>query len=365
MMMKVMMRKAQECAEQILGRDSPTPSTCKQLLPGNVLTPHNIPEFFLPPQLIRQHSDGPPMQTETGSPVRTQAHAQERGDIKGTALAAGGTKRWKERQPSQTQVLRRPAQLAVKPLDQGCLYESPHTRRKESLFHCTVSCLRLEPHSPAAALTHSHTRGAPGRAHTHASVARSSQASPLSHSALGESDAEVDTPSSTESTPQATPPTRRWSPSPSHLAPPLPFALELLHCQERLHREHLLLMPTRGRLRLATERPVPSPSYDQPPILRVRVVSVEGLRDAGELRPFSCGLSLCLTPGKLQQQHSATIRHCREPVVFNEDFYFSQPEGQALSRMELQIKVKDKSGGLGRVCVLGVISKPLSELMAL
>ncbi|XP_041957567.1 C2 calcium-dependent domain-containing protein 4D [Alosa sapidissima] len=349
MMMKVMVRKAQECAEQIRCRDSPSSSTCKQLLHGNVLTPHNIPEFFLPPRLIRHHPALPSslMPLETHNPVETQAHAQACG--REGSVQVEGKKRWMERRssqtqrPTQTQMLRRPAHLAVRPLDEGSLYESPHTRRKESLFHSTVSHLRLEPHTPAATLSQG----------------------PLSDVALRESDAEMDMSSSTESTPQATPPTRRWTPSPSHLAPPRPFALELLHCQERLHREHLLLLPTRGRLRLATERPAPSPSHDQPPTLRVRVVSVEGLRDPGDPRPFSCSLSLCLSPGKMQQQHSATIRHCREPVVFNEDFFFSQPEGQELSGMQLQVKVKDKSGGLGRVCVLGVISKPLSELMAL
>ncbi|XP_076127417.1 LOW QUALITY PROTEIN: C2 calcium-dependent domain-containing protein 4C [Alosa pseudoharengus] len=356
MMMKVMVRKAQECAEQILGRDSPTSSTCKQLLHGNVLTPHNIPDFFLPPRLP----------TPPGS-----AHAQACGVREGP-VQVEGKKRWMERRSpqtqrptqTQTQMLRRPAHLAVRPLDEGSLYESPHTRRKESLFHSTVSRLRLEPHTPAATLSHTHARAALRRTDTRASVTHSSQG-PLSDVALRESDAEMDMSSSTESTPQATPPARRWTPSPSHLAPPRPFALELLHCQERLHREHLLLLPTRGRLRLATERPAPSPSRDQPPTLRVRVVSVEGLRDPGDPRPFSCSLSLCLSPGKTQQQHSATIRHCREPVVFNEDFFFSQPEGQELSGMQLQVKVKDKSGGLGRVCVLGVISKPLSELMAL
>lgn len=366
MMMKVIVRKAQECAEQILGRDAPTSSTCKQLFHGNVLTPNNIPEFFLPPRLIRQHHPALPSTVtpqDTRNPVRAQARMQASGEREGSAQAEGKM-RWTERQqslmqrPTQTQTLRRPAQLSVSTLDESCLFESPHTRRKESLFHCSVSRLRLEPHSPAAAgLPRSHT---PLRA----SAAPAGDA-PLSHTALRESDAEMDEASSAESTPQATPPARRWTPSPSYLAPPLPFPLELLHCQERLHREHLLLLPTRGRLRLATERPAPSPSHDQPPTLRVRVVSVEGLRDPSDLRPLSCSLSLCLNPGKLQQQHSATIRHCREPVVFNEDFFFSQPQGQALGHMHLQVKVKDKSGGLGRVCVLGVISKPLSELMTL
>ncbi|KAL2092598.1 hypothetical protein ACEWY4_012396 [Coilia grayii] len=375
-MMKALVQKAQECAEQILGKDVPISSTCKQPLHGNILTPHNIPEFFLPPRLVRHHPPAVPCtltHKETHNPMKIQGPARLCGDMKVPALTEDN--RWLGRQPSQTQTptqqqtAMRPTHLAVESLDQAYLYESPHTRRKESLFHCAVSQLKLEQHTPtaAAAPSQSHTRRTPGRVYPRACLALNGK-TPLSQTTVRESGAETDSPSSTESTPQATPPARRWSPSPSYLAPPLPFPLELLHCQERLHREHLLLLPTRGRLRLATERPVPSPSHDQPPILRVRVVSVEGVRDSGagsDLRPFSCSLSLCLTPGKLQPQHSATIRHCREPIVFNEDFYFSQPEGQALSHMQLQIKVKDKSGGLGRVCVLGVISKPLSELMAL
>ncbi|XP_063049526.1 C2 calcium-dependent domain-containing protein 4D [Engraulis encrasicolus] len=443
MMMKAWVRKTQERAEQILGKDVPASSACQQqpLLHGNILTPHNIPEFFLPPRLVRQ-TPNPSLPctltpTEVHSdPARSQSAAvQLCGEMKVNGYAEDN--RWLGRkQPPQTQQqkgLRRPAHLSVE--SPARLYESPHTRRKESLFHSSSSRLRLEQQP-----THTHTPGTPppsqpSSSHTRRmlpprSLTRSCPSlcgkSPLLQTVtIGDSGSEsapstpppaaagaASSPTEPSSTPQDTPPTthrhrhhprprpHHRSPSPSHLAPPLPFPLELLHCQERLHREHLLLLPTRGRLRLATERPgsnssssnsLSSPTHhhhhQQPPILlRVRVVSVEGVRDpcstgggggggstAGganantsvDLRPFSCSLSLCLMPGKLQQQHSATIRHCREPIVFNEDFYFSQPEPGGLSHMQLQIKVKDKSGGLGRVSVLGVISKPLAELMAL
>ncbi|XP_028822693.1 C2 calcium-dependent domain-containing protein 4D-like isoform X2 [Denticeps clupeoides] len=230
-------------------------------LHGNVLTPHNIPEFFLPPRLSRR-----PLPSTDGAAATP----------------------------------RLPPGMAGR-------YESPHTRRKESLFH---------QNPPAAA-----------------------------------------TPSSADSAHQAGHPT-------AHLAPPLQFPLQLLHCEERVHRQHVLPLPHGGRVRLATECINPTPGSSPLLALRVRVVSVEGLRHSHDLRPLNCGLTLCLTPGNLQRQYSATIRHCRNPI-FNEDFFFTQPPGGDLRHMELRVKVLEKTGGLCRPCVVGTISRPLSQLLPL
>uniref|UniRef100_A0A673LQ75 C2 domain-containing protein n=1 Tax=Sinocyclocheilus rhinocerous TaxID=307959 RepID=A0A673LQ75_9TELE len=105
------------------------------------------------------------------------------------------------------------------------------------------------------------------------------------------------------------------------LAPPIQFSLDMLHCQERFHQEHVLPLPQRGRVCVSAFRTQCSMT------VRIRVISVEGLRDPSDLRPLTCSLTLSLTPGKLQRQHSAIIRNCHNPV-FNEDFFFQEPEEQ-------------------------------------
>jgi hypothetical protein len=100
-------------------------------------------------------------------------------------------------------------------------------------------------------------------------------------------------------------------------------------------------------------------------VVRVRVVSVEGLRDEGDPRALHCCLSLSLNPGKLQRQDSATIRNCRSPV-FNEDFFFTELSLDSLGGLRLQLKVLDKASGLRRGTVLGIIiTEPLAQLLPL
>ncbi|KAL1269443.1 hypothetical protein QQF64_031732 [Cirrhinus molitorella] len=147
------------------------------------------------------------------------------------------------------------------------------------------------------------------------------------------------------------------------LAPPIQFPLDMLHCQERFHQEHVLPLPQRGRLRVSAFK---TSAAGCSTTIRIRVISVEGLRDIGDLRPLTCSLTLSLTPGKLQRQHSAIIRNCRNPV-FNEDFFFQEPEEQhgSLRDLALRLKVLDKASGLGRGVVLGIVIKPLCQLLPL
>uniref|UniRef100_A0A671R842 C2 domain-containing protein n=1 Tax=Sinocyclocheilus anshuiensis TaxID=1608454 RepID=A0A671R842_9TELE len=139
------------------------------------------------------------------------------------------------------------------------------------------------------------------------------------------------------------------------LAQPIQFPLDMLHCQERFHQEHVLPLPQRGRVRVSAFRTQCSMTVP------IHVTSVEGLRDPSDLRPLTCSLTLSLTPGKLQRQHSAIIRNCHNPV-FNEDFFFQEPEEQqgSLGDLALRLKVLDKASGLGRGVVLGIVIKPLS-----
>ncbi|KAJ3603607.1 hypothetical protein NHX12_028352 [Muraenolepis orangiensis] len=160
------------------------------------------------------------------------------------------------------------------------------------------------------------------------------------------------------------------------LVPPTIFPLDLLHRQERAQREQILPLLGGGRVRLSAERTqfplssststsTPSSTSSRPCTLRVRVVSVEGLiRERADRRPLSCALILCLVPGKLQLQKSATIRHCDNPV-FNEDFFFTGLSEERLAMLELRLKVMDKpaSGTLRRGTMMAVVTKPLRQLL--
>ncbi|XP_076845083.1 C2 calcium-dependent domain-containing protein 4C [Brachyhypopomus gauderio] len=390
------LRKIQETAEslpgdlsQLVSRNSEEISAKANLLHklhSNVLTPEKIPDFFLPPRLSRRSlvaaegivpkclgGKGPicdrpsPSKPNLTPAMKTDKNRGVTVDPRGRA---------------------KPHPFSLKCYESG-LFESPNTRRKESLFHSTFTSYKLE-------------RMATSMAPKLASMARLK---------VGSVDSE--TLSSAESSPHSSPPPswpiRRkhedtvsqsllpskeflnrdipvnsnkpnhiaWSmitktektgvtghqPNHSTLAPPLQFPLDMLHCQERLHSEHILLLPHGGRVRISASH---SSHAGGPATIRVRVVSVEGLRDAGDPRPLHCGLTLSLTPGKLQRQQSATIKNCRDPV-FNEDFFFTDPEARedGLREMALRVKVLDKSSGMGRAVVLGVVVKPLSQLLPL
>ncbi|KAF7652946.1 hypothetical protein LDENG_00089740 [Lucifuga dentata] len=119
--------------------------------------------------------------------------------------------------------------------------------------------------------------------------------------------------------------------------------------------------------RLCKTSPLKAPDTTTPYLpIRVHLVSIEDLWDDADKRPLNCAVSLCLTPGKRKRQKSATIRNCHSPV-FNEDFFFSDLSQEDLLQLELRIKVMDKpaAGTLRRGTVMGVISKPLSQLILL
>uniref|UniRef100_A0A3Q3QNQ8 C2 domain-containing protein n=1 Tax=Monopterus albus TaxID=43700 RepID=A0A3Q3QNQ8_MONAL len=183
------------------------------------------------------------------------------------------------------------------------IHESPNTRRKESLFHSKCPVYVFD---------------------------RSISTSSLS-------------PSCSESSPLSSP------------------------YSERLQREHVLPLQGHGKVRLSTEHTAFSTdTIASFSTVRVCVVSVEGLRDITDRRTLNCAVTVCLIPGKLQQQRSATIRNCRNPV-FNEDFFFTELSQKALLELQLKLKVLDKpaAGTLRRGTVIGVIKKPLSQLLPL
>uniref|UniRef100_W5LUB2 C2 calcium-dependent domain-containing protein 4C-like n=1 Tax=Astyanax mexicanus TaxID=7994 RepID=W5LUB2_ASTMX len=381
------LRKVQETAEtlpleisRLVSKNSEEITAKANLLNklhSNVLTPDKIPEFFLPPRLSRRSlvaAESTVSQLLGGKipdcglkfPPKLDLTPKTKPDLKKSTVEF-------RRGP-------KPVPFALKNYESG-LFESPNTRRKESLFHSAFTNYKLERVT---------TRVVPKLP---------------SITVLKASSVESDTSSSADSSPHSSPPpswpirrklgsllasteslhkenktlstlnenvkvtpikanrqgTVAQQPNSSTLAPPLQFPMDMLHCQERFHSEHVLLLSQTGSVRLSAS--YFSTSGDLPTV-RIRVVSVEGLRESGDLRPLHCALTLSLTPGKLQRQHSTIIRNCRNPV-FNEDFFFTEPGGQEgrLLEMALRVKVLDKASGLGRAAVLGVGVKPLSELL--
>ncbi|XP_034162792.1 C2 calcium-dependent domain-containing protein 4C [Pangasianodon hypophthalmus] len=380
------LRKVQESAEsfpmeisRLVGKNSDEISAKANLLNklhSNVLTPDKIPDFFLPPRLSRRSLAVEGIVShcldETGD--NCSQTSQPNSDPTTTVLKTDKNKG--NRVALRGQI--KPIPFSLKNYESG-FFESPNTRRKESLFHSALSSYTLErvtnrmvPKLPSIALlkvdsmesdTSSSADSSP---HSSPPPIRSKHGTILMTYSSSKESLHKDDLLSSKNTDDKTNLTRDShvaQPASSTLAPPLQFPLDTLHCQERLHCEHILLLPHRGFIRLSASHANMDRNLST---IRIRVVSVEDLREPGDLRPLNCGLTLSLSPGKLQRQHSAIIRNCRNPV-FNEDFFFTEPEGeeQGLRKFALQVKVLEKNSGLGRAAVHGVISKPLTELLAL
>lgn len=381
-------------------------------LHNNILTPDKIPEFCLPPRLCRRSLL---LETETAEP-----HPHSQNQVADSSLISNTThvklkdvKDVKDvgmKNSDASMVLK----AAQKPLPFSAegygllgIYESPNTRRKESLFHSKCPVYMFDRNNRTAAPRLAKETNPPQKTSyrflplflskslsetgsTETETASSSDSSPLSSPDSAKSSPYI--PSGTRRLKGATScpslidsreSRGRWkravlslktSPScpPSleasslTLAPTVLFQLDVLQCQER-QREHILTLQGRGKVHVLAEHTTFSTNTFSPLFtVRVRVVSVEGLLDDYERRSLNCAVSLCLTPGKLQQQQSATIRNCHSPV-FNEDFFFTELSREDLLELQLRLKVVDKpaAGTLRRGTILGAITKPLFQLLHL
>ncbi|XP_036382200.1 C2 calcium-dependent domain-containing protein 4C [Megalops cyprinoides] len=374
-------------------------------LHSNILTPDKIPDFCIPPRL----SPGPPSRVEsTSAKSRLQSI---------TSGIQAGTPRPINTAPPPRHIIQienvdrigkangkgkagigvgSPHSLAHSRAwslhHMAGLYESPNTRRKESLFLSEFTGHSLERTAyrpPGRPLAVSPCKALSEQGSTESDTLSSNDSSPhgspvltrsLSSSALlklfgqdspvghlsrssskqslgGDSCGSLEEHglSGSSMSPGEVAPV----PLCGSLAPPVLFPLDLLHCQERLQREHVLPLQGRGRVRLSAERDRTGTT------MRIRVVSVEDLHDgAPEGRLVHCCVCLYLTPGKRQRQNSATIRNCRNPI-FNEDFFFTDLSDECLRSLALRLKVLDKASSLKRDAVLGTTSKPLSQLLPL
>uniref|UniRef100_A0A3Q3GUE4 C2 calcium-dependent domain-containing protein 4C-like n=1 Tax=Kryptolebias marmoratus TaxID=37003 RepID=A0A3Q3GUE4_KRYMA len=348
-------------------------------LHSNIITPDNIPEFCLPPRLCKR---SPWPEAQNPIPKSSTSAKATQGKMKNVKP--------KKDDPSEPwKATKKPLPFSAEVYGLAGIYESPNTRRKESLFHSKAPVYMFERSIPSMASRQEKETNPPKKTF--------SGFLPLfSCKSLSETgNAEGATPSSGDSSPSYSSKPSNCSPTRSgrlketkscpslinslsltaspcsplaternslNLSQPTLLPLDILQCQERLQREHVLPLQGRGRVRLSAEQTAFSGSTLC--TVRVRVVCVEGLSDEADRHTLNCTVSLCLTPGKLQQQESATIRNCRCPV-FNQDFFFTELRAQDLLELQLRLKVVDKpaAGALRRGTVIGTISKPLTQLL--
>ncbi len=374
-------------------------------LHSNILTPDKIPEFCLPPRLCKRSLL---LEAETtASNLHSQNLAAKSSTLNTTHEKTKNVKKKNDDALVVWEAAKKPLPFSAEGYGLAGIYESHNTLRRESLFHskCPVYMFdRSFPNAPPrlAKKTNPPKKTLPGflpkffckslsETGSTDSETPSSDSSPLHSSYSGKSSPSIplaggrlkgaaSCPSlidcrekrgrfkkgglSLTNTPSCPPSLEGSSLT---LAPPVLFPLDVLQCQERMKREHVLPLQGRGKVRLFVEHTTFSTNvFSSRFTVRVRVVSVEGLWDDIDQRTMNCAVNLCLTPGKLQQQESATIRNCRSPV-FNEDFFFIELSGENLLEMQLRLKVVEKpaAGTLRRGTVIGAIIEPLSQLLPL
>ncbi|KAK2907826.1 hypothetical protein Q8A73_008899 [Channa argus] len=385
---------------------------------SNVLTPDKIPDFFIPPKLVScpPEPEAPSVTKEglqpstseqtigsgkrISSPRSPRLVAKIAGDTKNLLKAAnrhiiqiesaddvvaGDTNADPQSQTAMS--------LPYVPKTQtsygfATLKESPHTRRKESLFHCELTSPITSPNTQ---------RRTPGRSseganHLNPADYNTSHMNPYRYFSGGESD----TCSSAESSPFSSPLLSRsasllkifthetqakvvkakrslarhssLSTDECSSAEPSPNIQRRLHVpsfhggagasDHGLHREHTINLHKGGVVRI-------SANYDSGTSrLLIRVLAAESLYDKHcDIKSINCCVSVYLNPGKLQKQRSNIIKNSRNPV-FNEDFFFDSISSVQVKNLSVKFKVVNKGTSLKRDTLLGEREVPLSKLLS-
>uniref|UniRef100_A0A8C7L7K2 C2 calcium dependent domain containing 4C n=1 Tax=Oncorhynchus kisutch TaxID=8019 RepID=A0A8C7L7K2_ONCKI len=309
----------------------------------NIITPGKIPDFFIPHKLIsrpraaegRDTNAEPQSQTDMSLPYVPKAQTSYRFST---------------------------------------LVESPHSHRKESIFHRDPSSLHTSPGSqtqpggggnhltPSVPNPYRYFSG--GESDTCSSAESSPITSPLlTHSAsllrsiTQETQAKVSRAKHTLA--------RRRSLSTNECSSPdtsPSLQRRRLRCPPSptfhlLQREHSVNLNKGGTLRLSTH-------YDaEAAPLRVRVLAAEDLyENQTDGKSINCCVSLYLNPGKQQKQRSTIINNSRNPM-FNEDFFFDAVPAARVKSLAMKMKVVNKGTSLKRDVLLGEREVLLSELL--
>ncbi|XP_004422069.1 PREDICTED: C2 calcium-dependent domain-containing protein 4B [Ceratotherium simum simum] len=305
-------------------RASAAGSAAPELAFPNVLTPGRIPEFCIPPRLPAPCApESPP--PDASLPRRCAADQ----DLWPREADEGaGRTDW---DPRSQAALSLPHLPRARTAYGFCaLLESPHTRRKESLFLGGPRAAAIRPRA--------HTFGGGGRG---------------------------DGPLVPRGGAPATTPT-----APGGLRPPRdalaprPRGFRLLRAPEGLLRRALRARRSR---RLARAPSVSSGDEDEErSAVRVRLLRAEGLAGgAAEPRAVGCRVSFVLQPpGKTRQQRSAVVRRSRK-AAFDQDFCLDGLSEDELRRLAVRVKAENKGRGLERGRLLGQGELLLGPLLLL
>ncbi|XP_062408376.1 C2 calcium-dependent domain-containing protein 4C [Sardina pilchardus] len=397
---------------------------------SNVLTPDKIPDFFIPPKLVccPPEAETPEPQPRNaglrpssseqvisskapkGSPRSPRLLNRLAGDTKNLLKAANrhiiqvesadelastdnGDLTTNADPHSQTAMSLPYVPKAQTSYGFTTLMESPHTRRKESLFHSDPTSPLTSPNSQrrsagqgATHLNPSDCGGPGGHGHNpyryfsggESDTCSSADSSPFNSPLLSRSasllkmftqDAtakvarakravarhsslSTDECSSVETSPNV-PRRFRCPPSPAFG----PRRAGGGGTSERL-TQHTVNLHKGGTLRLCTDYDVETAR------LRVRLLAAEDLyQQHVDAKSINCCVTLYLHPGKLQKQRSTIIKNSRNPV-FNEDFFFDALPVSQVKSLAIKMKVVNKGTSLKRDVLLGERTVPLRELLA-
>uniref|UniRef100_A0A8C4RN50 C2 domain-containing protein n=1 Tax=Erpetoichthys calabaricus TaxID=27687 RepID=A0A8C4RN50_ERPCA len=350
----------------------------------NVLTPDKIPDFFIPPkhtqstesleQLLAQHkSDSSPVENHSKhlgkvSLLHTQSKTQSKDSDILEFMEINNQHIIEIDSIEDSDIPRNKISLkecATCPSSRwlpdaaSCygftgFFESPNTRRKESLFHIDFRSFNLQksrgklPTKQLQSFSGYHQDFSGGDSRSTSQLLQENSLSSIH---------DCSSLNSCPCTHQKTLFPCSMQTTACSLAPPAFYSFKFLQCQEWLQKEHLLPLIGRGQIRLSVEYKSGSCT------LRIRVVSMEDLYDKlFDERCIHCCVILCLIPGKLQRQQSAIIKNSKNPI-FNEDFFFDGVTGEELNSMSLKLKVINKASSLKRDTVLGSNELPLFQLL--
>ncbi|XP_077423471.1 C2 calcium-dependent domain-containing protein 4A [Vanacampus margaritifer] len=398
----------------------------------NVITPDNIPEFCIPPtipslQELKNTDHGRAARVAKAShcekaevelvhheplnPHIIQVESVDEGPYDGCS-----DEETTNADPQSQAALSLPHLAKAQTCYGFCtLLESPHTRRKESLFHSDPgSSPLLLPRSRSATCSKAASPSLSSPSSFSLNTL-SSRLSPRGHNLNWQASPDSDTTSSTESSPFSSPlltrcpaksslfkalshelllsrnmrkamvsrnnslstdegsstdnspnVMRRASegvgeslPSCYSLAPPTIFPMDVTLHRERVLKERMVPIGKDGSLRLSAEY---CPDNQR---LRVRLISAEGLYPLSvDSKIINCSVGISLSPGKVQKQRSTVIRKSRNPI-FNEDFFFDGISEEDLGVRSLRFKVVNKMSTLKRDYLLGSCDLPLGRIITL
>ncbi|XP_074863078.1 C2 calcium-dependent domain-containing protein 4C-like [Carettochelys insculpta] len=387
----------------------------------NVLTPDRIPEFYIPPRLtisslhdpcLTEHSPLPSGLANC-SPSPLLPHLIQ---IESAEEIPALEEDCSNSDPQSQAALSLPHFPKAQTSYGFCtLLESPHTRRKESIFHadpCSSSLSglmlprsrantyagRLAASSPITislgpATMPPKPRQGTGDSDTTSSTDSSPFSSPLlsrsppqsclllkarsqegllgralrarNKSSMARNNSlSTDESSSNDNSPSATRrsslgPVESFRPRSYTLSHSTIFPLDLTCGRERLVGESTALLDRGGLLRLSAEY------CSDNRRLRLRLISAEGLYDASvEPKSINCCITFSLVPGKIQKQRSTVIKRSRNPI-FNEDFFFDGITEDDLYSFSVRMKATNKGCNLKRDYVLGESELSLANILSI